>query len=144
MLQRDAATNHQIFDSLLQRTKETGISGELRTSNIRIVDAAEPSTAPAYPDKKGDLVLALFTAMTLALALVFFFEYLDNRIKSPEELKTHLGLPFLGMVPAVFGGDEKDVAAQQRARHRTFSKASAAFAPTCCSRCRKASPACWP
>src|SRR4051812_37833379 len=39
-LQREAASNRQIFDSLMQRTKETGISGELKTSNIRIVDAA--------------------------------------------------------------------------------------------------------
>ena len=38
----------------------------------------------------------------MAIGRAFFFEYLDSRIKSPEELKRHLGLPFLGMVPALF------------------------------------------
>ncbi len=37
----------------------------------------------------------------LALGLAFGFEYFDSRIKSPEEIKTHLGLPFLGLVPSV-------------------------------------------
>jgi capsular polysaccharide biosynthesis protein len=39
---------------------------------------------------------------TLAIGLAFFFEYLDSRIKSPDEVKQHLGLPFLGMLPALF------------------------------------------
>jgi len=35
VLARDAASNHESSESLMQRTKETGISGELKTSNIR-------------------------------------------------------------------------------------------------------------
>jgi polysaccharide biosynthesis transport protein len=102
VLERDAASNRQIFESLMQRTKETGISGELKTSNIRVVDAAETPRAPASPNKRSNLLLALFGGATLAIGLVFFFEYLDNRLKNPEELTQHLGLAFLGMVPALF------------------------------------------
>jgi succinoglycan biosynthesis transport protein ExoP len=103
VLQRDAATNRQIFDSLLQRTKETGISGELKTSNIRIVDLAESPRGPVSPDTKNDLLRGFLAGLVLAISLTFFFEYLDNRIKTPDEIKEHLGLPFLGMVPALFG-----------------------------------------
>ena len=102
VLSRDAASNRQIFESLMQRTKETGISGELKTSNIRIVDAAETPRAPATPNARNNMLLALLGGATLAIGLAMFFEYLDNRIKSPEDLKQHLGLPFLGMVPALF------------------------------------------
>jgi capsular exopolysaccharide synthesis family protein len=102
VLTRDAAMNRQIFDSLMQRTKETGISGELRTSNIRVVDPAETPRGPASPNTRNNLLLAIFGGATLAVGLAFFFEYLDNRIKSPEEVKQHLGLPFLGMVPDLF------------------------------------------
>jgi succinoglycan biosynthesis transport protein ExoP len=101
-LQRDAASNRQIFDSLMQRTKETGISGELKTSNIRVIDAAETPRSPATPNAPINLFLALFGGTTLALVLTFFLEYLDNRIKTPEEVKIHLGLSFIGMVPALF------------------------------------------
>jgi succinoglycan biosynthesis transport protein ExoP len=105
VLQRDATSNRQIFDSLMQRTKETGISGELKTSNIRVIDAAETPRSPASPNTPINLLLALFGGATLALVLTFFFEYVDDRIKTPEEVKGHLGLSFMGMVPALFDKD---------------------------------------
>jgi capsular exopolysaccharide synthesis family protein len=100
-LSRDAASNRQIFDSLMQRTKETGISGELKTSNIRIVDLAETPRVPASPNKTINLILGMMGGCLFAGGLAFFFEYFDDRIKSPAEIKTHLGLPFIGMVPAL-------------------------------------------
>jgi len=100
-LQRDAASNRQIFEALMQRTKETGISGALKTSNIRVVDNAETPRVPASPNKLANMMLAFIGGSVLAVALVFFFEYADNRIKSPNEIKAHLGLPFLGMIPSL-------------------------------------------
>ena len=102
VLQRDASTNRQIFESLLQRTKETGISGELKNSNIRVVDAAELPRAPVRPKKLINELLALFGGALLAVGVAFFSEYIDNRIKTPDEVKNLLGIPFLGMVPVVF------------------------------------------
>ena len=49
VIQRDVDSNKQIYDTLLQRTKETGVSGELRTSNVRVVDAAEVPVDPVSP-----------------------------------------------------------------------------------------------
>jgi succinoglycan biosynthesis transport protein ExoP len=99
VLQRDATSNQTMFAGLLERSRETGISGELKTSNIRIVDEAESPSKPTSPNKLTNLSLALFGGSFLGIGLAFFFEYLDSRIKQPDEIKTHLGLPFLGMVP---------------------------------------------
>lgn len=98
VLQRDATSNQTMFAGLLERSRETGISGELKTSNIRIVDQAETPRKPASPNNVTNLSLALFGGMFLGIGLAFFFEYLDSRIKQPDEIKTQLGLPFLGMV----------------------------------------------
>jgi capsular exopolysaccharide synthesis family protein len=103
VLQREAESNRQVYEALLQRTKETGISGELKASNIRVVDSAEVPTVPVLPQRKRDLLMAGFAGLVLALGLVFGFEYLDNRIKSPQELRAHLNLPYLGMIPAIDG-----------------------------------------
>jgi len=100
VLQREAESNRQLYESLLQRTKETGISGELKSSNIRVVDPAEVPTSPVLPRRSNDLMMALLAGSVLALGLVFLFEYLDNRIKSPQELRA-LNLAFLGMVPRI-------------------------------------------
>jgi capsular exopolysaccharide synthesis family protein len=101
VLQRDAESNRQVYEALLQRTKETGISGERKASNIRVVDPAEVPAAPFLPRRQQDLTTAAFSGLVLALGLVFLFEYLDNRIKSPQDLRAQLNVPFLGMVPSI-------------------------------------------
>jgi polysaccharide biosynthesis transport protein len=98
-LQRNATSNRQILDGLLQRSKETGISGELRAGNIRVVDQAELPRRPSSPNKRNFFLIGIFAGTLISVGLAFFFEYLDGRIKAPEEIKAHLGLPFLGMIP---------------------------------------------
>ncbi len=107
VLQRDAESNRQLYNSLLQRSKETGVSSELKTSNIRVVDAASTPVDPVSPKRLLDLFLALFGGAFAGAGLAFFFEYLDSRIKTPDEIKTHLGLPSLGMIPSL-GAQAKD------------------------------------
>ena len=109
VLQRDAATNRQIFDSLLQRAKETSVSSELKTSNIRIVDAAEIPRTAASPNILINMLIGVLGGAMFAVGLTFFFEYLDDRIKSPEEVEAHLGLPFIGLVPALFEQTAKEL-----------------------------------
>jgi len=105
VLQREAESNKQIYESLLQRTKETGISSELRASNVRVVDAAEVPRGPISPNIQRDIMMAFGGSLLLAIALAFFLEHLDNRIRTPQELKAHLGIPFLGMVPSTKASD---------------------------------------
>jgi capsular exopolysaccharide synthesis family protein len=101
VLRREAESNRQIYDSLLQRAKETSISSELKTSNIRIIDPGETPRSPVVPRTRLNLMLGVFGGALFAIGLAFFFEYFDNRIRTPEEIKTHLGLPFLGFIPVV-------------------------------------------
>jgi capsular exopolysaccharide synthesis family protein len=101
VLSRDVESTRQIYESLLQRAKETGVSTELRASNIRIVDPAEVPGSPFAPRTRRNLALAMFGGLLLAAALGFFFEYLDDRVKTPEEIKSRLGLPFLGLIPQI-------------------------------------------
>jgi polysaccharide biosynthesis transport protein len=101
VLQRDAESNRLVYNSLLQRAKETSVSGELKASNIRVVDPAEMPVSPVSPKRALNMLIALFGGGFLAFGLAFFFEYLDNRIKTPDDLKQHLGLPSLGLVPVL-------------------------------------------
>jgi capsular exopolysaccharide synthesis family protein len=100
-LQREATSNRQIFDTLLQRTRETGISGELKSNNIQIVDAADVPRSPVWPRTWRNIALSILGGAVLALVLAFFVDYLDSSIRSPDEIRTELGLPLLGLVPVV-------------------------------------------
>jgi polysaccharide biosynthesis transport protein len=99
VLSRNANINRQMFDNLMQRQKETGVSAKLETNNIRVVDKAEVPLRPVRPNKTLNLLLAIFGGGLFACGLAFFFEYIDNRVKSPDEIKNYLGLPFLGLIP---------------------------------------------
>jgi capsular exopolysaccharide synthesis family protein len=101
VLERDVQSSRQVYDSLLQRAKETGVSTELKTSNIRVVDRAETPLKPVSPQKSLNEMFALIGGSVLACGLVFFFEYMDSRIKTPDEVRVHLRLPHLGLLPAI-------------------------------------------
>jgi capsular exopolysaccharide synthesis family protein len=99
VLEREVMANREIFDSLLARTREKGIAGELKASDVRVIDAAEVPRGPVWPNRRLMLMYGLFFGCFLGVGLAFFFEYLDDRIKTPDEIKSYLGLPVMGMVP---------------------------------------------
>ncbi|MDR1989809.1 MAG: polysaccharide biosynthesis tyrosine autokinase [Acidobacteriaceae bacterium] len=99
VLQRELDSNRQVYESLLQRTKETDISGERRSTNIRVIDDAEVPSWPISPNIQRDLMFSFGTSLFFAIGLAFLFELLDNRIHTPQDIQTLLQGPFLGMVP---------------------------------------------
>jgi capsular exopolysaccharide synthesis family protein len=100
-LVREADSNRKLYENLLERTKESGVSGEFKGSNVSIVDKAEVPRTPVLPQVRRDLMVAAFGGCLLAFALAFGFEYIDSRIKTPDEVKAYLEMPCLGMVPVV-------------------------------------------
>ncbi|MGQ9800354.1 MAG: GumC family protein [Candidatus Saccharicenans sp.] len=91
-----------LLESLLKRQSETGVSARLkglRTSNIRIVDRADIPLHPDSPRKFRNLLLAMFLGLFGGLGLALVMEYLDNTIKSAEDVERYSGWPTLGVVP---------------------------------------------
>jgi polysaccharide biosynthesis transport protein len=101
VLEREVDGGRQIYQSLMQRAKETSVAGELKSSNIRVVDRAEVPRRPVSPRLLFSLLLALSGGGLLACGVAFFFEYLDSRIKTPEEIEMHLNLAAIGLIPAL-------------------------------------------
>jgi succinoglycan biosynthesis transport protein ExoP len=99
-LRREVESNKQLFQSLMARSKETGLESELRTTNVRIVERAETPRAPALPRRARNYQLAVLIGLALGFGLALLFEHVDNTVKTPEDIQA-MGLPFLGMVPNV-------------------------------------------
>lgn len=99
ILEHDAESNKQLYDGLLQKLKEAGISAGLRSSNIRIVDPALVPTTPSRPQKARNITLALLVGLVGGIGLAIFREYLDNTVKSPDDIESLTGLPSLAVVP---------------------------------------------
>lgn len=99
ILRREADTNQELYNGLLQRMKETGISASITASNIQIIDPAEVPRSPFKPDKRRNILLALMVGLFGGIGLAFLAEYLDNTIKTPEDIEKRIFLPSLGIVP---------------------------------------------
>ncbi len=100
MLKHDADSNKELYDGLLEKLKEAGITAGLRSSNIRIVDPALVPSTPSEPRKTRDISLALLIGLVGGIGLAFLREYLDNTIKSPGDVQSLAGLPCLAVVPS--------------------------------------------
>ncbi len=103
VLKREVEANQQLFRELSNRTKEAGLESELRSTNIRVVEKAQVPTKPVSPRKLRNYQLALLLGLGLGIGLCLLFEHLDNTYKTPDDVKSHLRLPFLGMVPDAVG-----------------------------------------
>lgn len=100
IFQREADTNRQLYDALLQRYKEIGVAG-VDASNIAIVDSAQIPDEPSSPNLLLNLVLALAGGAVLAGIAVFILDQVDEGLRDPNRVYEALGIPLLGSVPKV-------------------------------------------
>jgi capsular exopolysaccharide synthesis family protein len=99
ILKREADTNRQLYDGLLQRYKEVGVAGGVGANNISVLDRAEVPRIPVKPRRSLYALLALVLGLFGGIGLAFLFEMLDNTLKQPDDLERVLGIPTLGLIP---------------------------------------------
>jgi succinoglycan biosynthesis transport protein ExoP len=99
ILQREVDTNRTLYDGLLQRYKEIGVAGGIGSNTASVVDRAKAPRGPYSPNLILNVILGLMLGGAGALLIAFLFEYLDDTIKSPDDVKTKLNQNILGAVP---------------------------------------------
>ena len=101
ILSRDVDSNKSMYEGLLQRLKEAGVSAGLKASNIRIVDPAKPPYKPFSPKVPLNLGLAAILGMGLGVCAAFFQEHFNQTIESAEDVDHFLRLPALAFIPSL-------------------------------------------
>jgi polysaccharide biosynthesis transport protein len=99
ILKRDLDSNRTLYEGLLEKLKEAGVTAGLRSNNFRIIDAARVPTAPSEPNVPRNLAFALVLGVISGLGLAFLLENMDNTVRTPEQAQVISGLPSLGMIP---------------------------------------------
>jgi len=100
-LQNDVGRQRRLFDVLVERLREVDLTADYAKTNVEVVEAAETPKAPVKPRKARIILLSVFLGLFLGVGLAFFFEYLDDTVKTPEDLEGRVGVSVLGFVPAM-------------------------------------------
>ncbi len=99
ILKRDLDSNRTLYEGLLEKLKEAGVTAGLRSNNFRIIDAARVPTSPSEPNIPRNLSFALVLGVIASIGLAFLLENMDNTVRIPEQAQAISGLPSLGMIP---------------------------------------------
>jgi succinoglycan biosynthesis transport protein ExoP len=101
IIQQEIETNKGLLDNLLQRSKENDVVMANKPNNVSIVDYAIAPDLPIGPNRTRIVIVALFLSLGLGIGLALFLEYLDDTVRSTEDVVRLLHLPALAVIPAV-------------------------------------------
>jgi polysaccharide biosynthesis transport protein len=107
ILKREAEGNKAMYEGILTKLREAGISASLKSSNIRVIDPAMIPSSPSRPARARNISLAFLVGLVGGVGLALLREYLDNTVKTPDDVETLARLPSLAVVPAF--GDSASV-----------------------------------
>ena len=103
IIQQEIETNKQLLDGLLQRSKENDVVLAGTPNNIYVADYAIAPDYPVGPQRLRGVVMALFLSLAGGVGLAIFLEYMNDSVRSTEDVDRWLRLPSMGVIPAVGG-----------------------------------------
>jgi polysaccharide biosynthesis transport protein len=107
IIQQEIETNKQLLDGLLQRSKENDVVLAGTPNNIYIVDYAVTPEAPIGPQRIRTIIMGLFLALAGGIGLAIFLEYMNDSVRSTEDVERWLRLPSIGVIPQIGGSARK-------------------------------------
>jgi succinoglycan biosynthesis transport protein ExoP len=105
ILQREVDTNRALYDALLQRYKQIGVAGGVGLAPVSVVDRADVPGGPFKPNLMLNLFVGLGLGLLAGVAGAVGLEFINDTIKSREDIRKKLMLPCLGAVPRTSAKD---------------------------------------
>jgi succinoglycan biosynthesis transport protein ExoP len=105
ILLREMDANRSLYDALLSRYKQIGVAGGVGTNAVSIVDRAEPPGGPYKPNLSLNVMIGLLLGLIAGIGAAFALEFLNDTIKTPDDVRDKLRLPSLGVIPKKKGAE---------------------------------------
>ena len=101
VLNRQKERAETMYQLVLQKSKEYDLNSKDTLPNMVIIDHATTPLKPVKPNKPVILAGSVLGGLVVALGLAFFVNFLDDSIKSQEDVENYLRLSFLGYIPNI-------------------------------------------
>lgn len=107
-LKREIETNRNLLDTYTQRQKEQELAiASGRPENIKIAANAVTPGGPIGPQRTRNILVAFLVSFAMGIGLAFLLDYLDDSVKTSDDIGRHLGLPTLALIPHHFGSEKR-------------------------------------
>lgn len=104
-LERESDANKALYENFLNKFKQANAESDIQQADARLVSPATPPTSPSYPNKTMTVGFTFVVSIFAGIAIAFLVERLDNGFRTAEQIERLVGLPTLGLVPAIAGED---------------------------------------
>jgi capsular exopolysaccharide synthesis family protein len=109
ILKQNVETAKSIYTDFLQRYNQSKIQVAEQHNNMRIIEPAQTPGGPIGPNRSRSIAIALFLSLGAGVALAFFLNYLDNTVKTVEDVSRYAQLPALSVIPALSGSNLRNL-----------------------------------
>jgi len=99
VLQREAESDRQLYETILTRLKETDVTKGVKKSPYRVVEEPMVSSLPIRPNRMKTMMTATLLGLAAAIGLILLLDHLDSSIRTVDQAESELGLPVLAAVP---------------------------------------------
>lgn len=97
---RSIDTNRGLLDNYVQRQKEQELLiSSSRPDNIKISTEADAPMSPIGPQRNRNIIVAFLISLVAGIGLAFLLDYLDDSVKTSDDIGRHLRLPTLALIP---------------------------------------------
>lgn len=101
LLQQNIETNKGFLDNLRKQQSSNDIASQGSDNNIHVAEYAIPAKEPVAPRRLTTVLAALFLSTLFGMGLALFLEFLDDTIRTTEEIESYLQLPALAAIPTI-------------------------------------------
>jgi polysaccharide biosynthesis transport protein len=114
LLKGDVDTNKTLYQDFLNKSNQAQAQVVEQQNNLRVIEPAQVPGSPIGPRRMFTILIALLLSTGVGVGLAFLLDYLDNTIKTVEDVSRYAQLPALSVVPAVAGSSHRGLAAKGR------------------------------
>ncbi|MGZ8844442.1 MAG: GumC family protein [Pyrinomonadaceae bacterium] len=101
-MSQELVTDEQYYNTLLQKARElSATSGEGGGTNVFIATPARLPRAPVGPQRFRSIVVAFLLSLMAGIGLAFLLDFLDDTVKSMDDIDRYIHLPALALIPAM-------------------------------------------
>ncbi|MGB7202487.1 MAG: polysaccharide biosynthesis tyrosine autokinase [Pyrinomonadaceae bacterium] len=107
-LKREIESNRGLLDTYIQRQKEQELAlASDRPNNITVQNKAVTPGSPIGPQRMRNILVAMLLSFFAGIGLAFLLDYLDDSVRTSDDVSRHLGLPTLALIPHYLNTDKR-------------------------------------